>query len=424
MIRLFLCLVAALLLTGVSPAAPAAAEDLPASTVVTRDNLDTLKNKTFQGYRVGDLLLDEIEWQIREHGLTVKLTPTKPYPPDPFFEAATEKYAGDVKFDPETGMISGWKAGVPFPNLDALNDPHGGIKVIWNQLRGRRKGDIIDQPRFAFALIDSARGVERIQEWRYVRYGMKGLYRPGTSPVLGDGRVYEKELNIAILPQDIKGVGTFTIRYDTGQVNDSWAYVRDVRRTRRLAGSAWMEPIGSTDILGDDFGGFNAYPTWYKGFEILGRGHRLVVANSEPPAWNPDGASPEEQLPRLGIDRPPHWNLQDSWEPREVYLVKAIAPDDHPLGYKIVVVDAKEWQAYGNFGYDKGGNHQKTHLVGYRVWITVDDPRGRALYEPWALNVDFRRKHATMYAGNDEVFVNAPIREEDVSLSVLEAAGR
>ncbi len=400
------------------------AEEVPPGTRLGPDTLEGLRDKIFQGHRIGDLLLPEIEWQIKTHGLTLTLTEAKPYAVDRAFQAATARYSDDVRLDPATHMILGWKAGVPFPDVDVDSDPHAALKVIWNMARGRPQGDAVVQPRYAFLLIDGRTGDLRVQTWRFVLFKMKGRYGPGAEPVLGDGTIYEKELNIALEPQDLRGVGTFTIRYDTGQVNDSWAYVRDIRRTRRLSGGAWMEPIGSTDILGDDFGGFNAHPSWYESFEIVGRGSKLVVANTPSrAAWVPEAGSADAQFPRVDLSRSPHFNIVDNWEPRDVYIVKATPKDDHPQGYKHVVIDSTTWNAFANFGYDKEGRHYKTYLVSGHVFETVDNG-APALFEPWSMGVDFDRLHATMYASAEEVHINAPIGEDDVSLSVLEAQGR
>jgi hypothetical protein len=295
-------------------------------SVVSARNLDHLLDAEFEGHRLGDMLPDRIKWQIREGGLKITLARPKPYPTDPRHEAATERFARDVTLDPETKKISGWRAGVPFPDVNYQTDPEAALKIVWNLARGRPRGDIIDQPRMAWLLIDPVTGLERVQEWSYIRYGMKGLLRDGVQSVISAGRIYDKELLWGIAPQDLKGVGTYTIHYDDGTLNDSWAYVRDVRRIRRLSGSAWMEPIGGTDIIADDFGVFNAYPAWYRGFELLAKKTVLVVAHSEPPYWDETAKDPAQMFPKVNLSEPPYWNVNDRWEPREVYVIKAIPP--------------------------------------------------------------------------------------------------
>lgn len=393
-------------------------------TVVKAENLDRLRDKEFEGHRLGDMLPERIEWQIREGGLSITLAKSRPYPEDSRHSAATERYAADVTLDPKTKLISGWKAGIPFPDVDYRTDPNAALKIIWNLARGRPRGDIIDQPRMAFLLIDQAAGLERVQEWSYIHYGMKGLLRDGTPPVVGDGRVYDRELLFGIAPQDLKGVGTFTIRYDDGAMNDAWAYVRDVRRVRRLSGSAWMEIIGGTDIVGDDFGGFAAHPAWYENYELLGKKTILAVAHSEGPYWDEAAGNPAQTFPKVDLAAAPHWNVKEQWEPREVYIVRATPPQGHVYKHKVLHIDTKAWVNYVSIGTDVSGVHRKTQILGNQVWKPEDRADGVVIYEAFSNNVDFVRKHATVYVTFSSVRFNSNIREEDVNLQRLEALGR
>jgi hypothetical protein len=82
----------------------------------------------------------------------------------------------------------------------------------------------------------------------------------------------------------MKGIGTFTIQYDSVKV-DVWAYVPAVRRVRRLSGGAWMDPVGSSDQLQDDLEIFNARPAG-TGYKMLGKRHVLAVMHSKTGLWN------------------------------------------------------------------------------------------------------------------------------------------
>ncbi|MEQ9245571.1 MAG: DUF1329 domain-containing protein, partial [Nitratireductor sp.] len=151
-------------------------------TVITSSNIDELKKGTFQGYPVADLLSEKIEWQVREWNLTLPLVAPKPIPRDPRLLEATERYSASVQYDPATKMVTGYKAGVPFPNID-MNDPHSGAKVVWNFTYSQPRADVQDLSKFAFLLIDGETGLERRQFWGYLRYYMKGLVRDTNNPV-------------------------------------------------------------------------------------------------------------------------------------------------------------------------------------------------------------------------------------------------
>ena len=106
-------------------------EELTEGTVISAANLNEVMDKTFEGHRIGDMLIERVVWQIREHGLSVRLAPSKAHVVDPQWRAATEKYSAEVKYDPATNTVSGWKAGLPFPELDE-SEPEFVKKLIWN----------------------------------------------------------------------------------------------------------------------------------------------------------------------------------------------------------------------------------------------------------------------------------------------------
>lgn len=385
-------------------------------------NLAEAGEKTFAGHKIADLMPERLVWQIREEGLAVTLAPYKAYPGHDRHREATRRYAGDVVFDPTTNGVSGYKAGVPFPDLSP-DDPHIAAKVIWNLIRGRDRGDTFLEPLFTFVLIDGRSGVERVQHWGYRRFGMKGLLR-GDTPVLGDGTIWEKDLLFSIAPQDIKGLGTFTIRYDDGRPDDKWAYIREVRRTRRLTGSTWMDPLGGTDFVTDDVLSFNAHPTWYKEFRYLGKTTVLGIANSRAPFWNPGAASHVDQFPGMNVASAPYWNLVDHWEPRTVHVVEAVPPVEHPYSRRVLHIDAETWNNYFSFMYNRAGNHWKSFQLSYTPWPLADRPGQYGSTDIQAAMIDFRNRHATAFMIDGNLTMNAGVAEDDVSLAALETLGR
>lgn len=402
---------------------PCAASEICPGTSVNGGNLERLKPLKFQGTALGDLIPERLQWQIREHGLAMRLVAPTPYPLDPDFVAASKANAAGVRLDPETGILVGWKAGAPFPNID-MADPQVGAKLIWNLVYGRQVANSINEPKFVYLLIDGVAGLERKQIWTFRQLLMKGRYGPNVPPVLGNGEIYNKMLLFAIDPQDIKGVGTFAIRYDTGKLDDSWAYLRDVRRVRRLSGGSWMTPIGSTDSLGDDFGVFGAYPAWYRGFKLVGKRKMLVVANAEGPSWVEGAASFADEFPHFDLANAPHWNPINNWEMREVYVVETTPPADHPLSKKTVYLDAQVWHPYFGEAFDRNDDFKKSYIFSYRAWPNNDGAGRVALGVDWGAVMDFQRKHATIFTSHRSWSYGGPMTEDDVSLAGLEAQGR
>ena len=319
------------------------AADVPEGTVISAANLDKIKNDTFEGKTIGSMLTEKMEWRIRNNGWKLPIFHAKEVPIDPRWVKASQANVGKTKLNPQTREIEGWEAGEPFPNVQA-NDPQAAEKLVWNWSLGQMQGDMASARTWTQLLVDGKKGIHAEPIAEFTRYAMKG--RLGGKPVEGDGKERARQLLFFKEPTDMKGVGTFTIMYDSAQVNDSWVYVPAVRRVRRLSGGAWMDPVGSSDQLQDDLEIFNARPSWYKSYKLLGKRWVFAVANAKLPAWNPKGKTFAERYPALEQGEP-HWNLNnDRYEPREVWVVEAITHDVHPYSKNVLYIETKYPRIY------------------------------------------------------------------------------
>ncbi len=185
-----LCAIAALS----AAATIAGAAELPAGTVIDKANLDKVKNDTFDGHTIASLLTDKLEWQIRNTGLKIPLGHAKPVQLDPKYIDATKKNAGKAQFDEKTREVTGWVAGIPFPEV-SQNDPFAGDKLVWNFYYASPEGDVINN-KATFLMISGDKGLESTQDWLFERYYMKGRIS-GDKPVLGDGGTLSKTLFVA-----------------------------------------------------------------------------------------------------------------------------------------------------------------------------------------------------------------------------------
>lgn len=415
-----LCGGATLFFTGAS------AKELTAGMEINKSNIDAVKEDTFEGHKISEMLPERVEWQIRNHNLKIKLRHSEALELDPKYIEATKKYSKSVKYDPKTKEVSGWVAGMPFPSVDT-SDPDAGAKLVWNRYLAFPVGDAVNYSKFAFLFIDGGSGLERVQHWAMARYYMKG--RLNGDPVEGDGSVLTNTLLYATYPQDIKGLGTFTTRYDSTKVEDQWAYIKSVRRIRRLSGGSWMDPVGGTDELNDDIENWNARPSWYTGFKLVGKRWILAVAHttagkgkSTRGTWNnvPDSKrGTSEEFPYVDLKSAPYWNPIGEWEPKEVYVIEATPPSEHPYGKRVMYMDASYPRIYMQEVYDKKGQFWKflnfltDPIVGKDGYVASVSIQGHI--------IDFQRNHGTVFS-TQQVGVNpSDLKAKDVTLGVLEA---
>ncbi|MBE0485010.1 DUF1329 domain-containing protein [Marinobacter sp.] len=399
--------------TGVLSAA-----ELTAGDTINASNLEQRLSDTFHGDSLDALLTDRQKQLIRDEGLVITLKDPEPIKLGADYLSATEQYSGSVSFNPDTRMMEGWQAGMPFPNVDETTE-HAAEKLIWNHHVAQPTKNFQDYPEFAYLFVDDRRGLERTQEWVLRRYYMKGRLGEA-STVEGDGDILWKQLLYATYPADIRGLGLFTIRYDSPKLDDSWAYIKSVRRTRRLSGGTWMDPIGGTDQLNDDIEIFNAHPTWYPEYRLLEKRKVLVVANSQSTAWDKSERG-NAQYPIVDLDQAPYWNPKDEWEPREVWVIEAVAPPEHPYSKKVMYMDTQFPRFYMADVYDRKGEFWKWMNYNLRTIETEDGDRG--IVSNAGFTIDYQRRHATIFVLAPSAKLNTDgFNGNSISLRELEQA--
>jgi len=234
-------------------------------TVLSKANLAELENQTFEGTPIKDLLAFGQRYMIENHGWEMKMVHSKPIEYNPNLVEVTKKFAGEVQIDPQTKLLKNFKAGMPFPKIEP-SDPLGGYKVAYNYIRGPWSSDTQDLNPMYILAIDGKGGLNRQMGMRFARLMMVGRV---TEPyILGDGAIAKYETAAFSFPNDLKGIGTVTVQYTDGRLPDVYAYLKMVRRVRRLSSSAWADPLSATDLLTDEQFGMNVDPVWYKSWKL------------------------------------------------------------------------------------------------------------------------------------------------------------
>ncbi|MDY0248616.1 MAG: DUF1329 domain-containing protein [Pseudomonas sp.] len=413
-------LLAALIATASSVSGLAVAADLPVGTVISAANIDQIKNDTFEGNTIASLLTEKIEWRIRNSGMKIPLAASKEVPLDPRWVKASQENAGRTSINKDECRIDGWSAGAPFPNID-MNDPQAAEKVMWNWHLGQLVGDVSQVPSYTQVLIDGEKGMHAEPVAEFTRYAMKGRLT-GDSTVEGDGTERGRQLLYFKAPSDMKGLGTYTVNYDSEKVNSVWAYIPAVRRVRQLSGGAWMDPVGSSDQLQDDLEIFNARPCWYPEYKMLAKRKILAVSDSKigKDIWNQEAKTFADRYPILE-NEPPYWNLNgNNYEVREVFVIEAITPSIHPYSKKVLYVDSKYPRIYYGEAYDRKGEFWK--FMEFHSYSNIADGDIRTTA---GAVIDFQRNHATMSIIDTATWrTNFPAKGDDFSLQALKAGSR
>ncbi|WP_205342683.1 DUF1329 domain-containing protein [Denitrificimonas caeni] len=413
-------LVTAVIIVSSSMAGLSTAAEVPVGTVISAANIDQIKNDTFEGNTIASLLTEKIEWRIRTSGMKIPLAASKEVPLDPRWVKASNENAGRATINKEACRIDGWGAGAPFPNID-VNDPQAAEKVMWNWHLGQLVGDVSQVPNYTQVLIDGKKGMHAEPVAEFTRYAMKGRLT-GDSTVEGDGSERGRQLLYFKSPSDMKGLGTYSVNYDSEKVNSVWAYIPAVRRVRQLSGGAWMDPVGSSDQLQDDLEIFNARPCWYPEYKMLGKRKVLAVSASKigKDIWNKDAKGFAERYPVLDSE-PPYWNINgNNYEVREVFVIEAITPSIHPYSKKVLYVDTQYPRIHYGEAYDRKGEFWK--FMEFHSYSNVADGDIRTTA---GAVIDFQRNHATVSMIDTSTWrTNFPAKAADFSLQALQAGSR
>ena len=403
-------------------------DKMEAGTVIQASNYDQVKGLCFEGKTVGSMVTENVEWMIREKNLMINTRHSEFIEMDPLYMQATQDGKANVTFDTATREVQGWKAGMFFDPQDLLkdmdengvsSDPNAGDKFIWN-LRSPTYGATMDLRHISWVFLDAHKGMERIQRWWARRYYMEGRLDGG--PVSeGDGTILQKTVLVAIYPQDIKGIGIFSVRYNDPSAktpDDVWAYLKSVRRARRLSGNAWMDPIGGTVQLYDDWDIWDAVPTKYKDVTLTGK--RWIWAIAHAPLMTVDLSfkGTIKEFPAVDMDTPPHFfpNEQVQWEPREVVVIEGTPPDEHPYSKKIVYMEIDYPRPYLGEAYDKNGKFWKSFIFQNRV--DYGDDGYQAPIPVVGHIIDWKAEFSTTWSSNMKANP-AGVEEHDVSLKTL-----
>lgn len=396
---------------------PLAANEIPEGTVISANNIDALLAGTFDGKPLADLMTPVQQKLVKEYGITMPLVKASPIVVDASFKEATDKYSGSVKIDPQTKGVTGFITGVPFPKIEQ-DDPYAGYKLVYNFMYSSWSGDQGAFNPMIMLSIDGNKGLQKELRANVTKMIFKGRM---TEPHQIDDEISIATQMVITYPADAAGVGILTLIKTDGSQPESYGYIKAMRRVRRLSGGAWKEPLGGTDLLGDEQTGLNADPRWYKDVKVIGKRWILAVAHSTNPGTDMSANNADKKY-GLKLSQPPYWDFVDSYEPRQVWVVEITPNEDHISSKKIYYFEAENVYSglpYMFESYDRSGKLWRTMEQGLYAYETPSTKR--LVYAPSPVRViDLQRNHATVAPSAKGVYsADYPAEKSNYSPSAL-----
>jgi hypothetical protein len=378
-------------------AAPALAEMPPPGTVITGENMAKYK----------DVLFPTAEYFL-QHGMTITVAPYKRWDWPPLYKEATEKYSAQVKLVEGGHDIQNYVAGAPFPAIDTLNDPMAGYKWIWNHEQSPTYSDNIGMG-WNVELVNSRGERERLYGsnfWRRMRWRGRQYIDPKPVAPHDPPLAMTEQWGPLDDPNDLRGAGILNFRFvDPSVADDSYLYLPELRKVRRLSVANRSDCFWGSDIDIDSIWTFNAKIAYWT-FKVLAEKKVLLPFHSggygKRSAWcaPPDGSS--------GIKAQA---FCVRWEPRTVVIVEGVPTGYSQYAYskKIVYIDEEWYSATFSEVYDQGGQLWKAW---YMAMEDTSDPEIQALADKPVVGhhaivashggmVDFQLGHASKWDGPD-----------------------
>ncbi len=356
-------------------------------------------------------------WTNREfffyEGMQLEVGPTlRKYGAADAYLAASARFKGQAKIG-EDGALDSYTAGQPFDAeaLDCKGDQNAGVKIIWNFLQAWNG--------------DGARST-----WSYT-YWDRGeqlpLYYEGTAKVISltnrvepeyldktASDIFPNEKRLTAFgievdaPFDARGILLLTYRYKAAQGplkqaknDDTWVYVPDLRRVRRISSAQRTDSVQGTDFTMDDLRSFAGIPPQYE-WKCLGETTVIAPMNTKSLAY------PYTDSYNFG---PYGFSFaSDRWEVRNAWIVRFDPRnEDHPYHHKDIYIDKETFEPLYSFAYDRKKelwkiiwhNHRyssdwdgkvnkdpkATDGIWYPGWESVPDPKDNRIISDIIVNV-------------------------------------
>ncbi len=361
--------------------------DVKAGDVITKENASAIT----------DLVSPAVKWCV-ERGMRITVVDTEKITlPKPYL-AATEQYSSQVKIRADGLAVENWVAGQPFPKIDTA-DPDVAKKIMYNYEARWGETDDLDITNFdADTGGIGKEGSGMTVEKHFILDHFKRLYfrgrlyldpKPAFEPNKDETR-YKESLHPIIEPFDLKGTGFTYYRYlDPNRHDDSWLYLPQLRRVRRLSSAQRSDALFGQDTDLDSYGGYAGSVAWAD-WKFLGEKTMLAAMHGQ--NWQ---VKYGEGSGDFGFD--------DTWEKRDVYVVESKSKlPQYAYSKRIIFVDKEAWVIPYTDIYDQAGELWKIWVNLYRMRkAPFDGAPEEADMMPWLPSifmVDIQLDHATRAA--------------------------
>lgn len=366
---------------------------LTAGTVISKANADQFKEVLGAGvYKL-----------IKEGMFEIKVGASSQFSISKAYVDATKANLGKAKLGAKPGdNLTGYVAGRPFPEEPDVKDPRAGEKLAWNYKYGVNWGDGAIISPFYWKYRNMQNGqVEKTIKWDF--HFLNFMHRTKDAPVPeitpNPSGIYRAIYVKAHEPADLKNTQLLIQRFeDDAKLDDAYLYLGFQRRVRRLAQGQVTDAFLGSDLMIEDFEGYNGRVSDMK-WTFKGTKNVLL------PMWNHNELKLSDEFKEADGYKYVNFGGQGgcfhegTWQLRKVYVLEAAPVNtNHPVSKRTFYMDAQLGNLNGaNEIYDRKGELWKVFMVGKShadQHLPVNKGAGIGVDDAFSM-VDLQSKHCT-----------------------------
>ncbi len=387
-------------------------------TIINSDNVDSF----------GKLLVPGLGGLIKKGFYQFKVGKPLSFKPAQAYIDATAQHQGKTSLGEQPGKIFDYVAGRPFPESPSVEDTRAGDKMAWN-MRYTYAYDSGEVEDFFWQYRDMQKEkIERTLSFyaSSLRFMHRHVEEPLPALPRNPSEIYNALYLKVISPPDLRGTQLLIQRLeDDTKPEQAWLYLATHRRVRRLASGQTTDAFLGSDIMIEDFLGYNGRIKDQK-WTYLGTEWVLL------PYFNHNEVPLVEVNNQLdgfrfvGFHGKADCFPNVTWQLRKAYVVEAEPYDErHPLSKRLFYVDAQTMQpAYGNI-FDRSGKLWKIAIAAYSHPDTHHEANkgsGTPIIDAVSM-VDIQAMHCTTLQFKTRL-PKKKLKETDFTVQALRAKGR
>ncbi|MBS97459.1 MAG: DUF1329 domain-containing protein [Oceanospirillaceae bacterium] len=339
---------------------------------------------------------------VKEGATTVKVGPTTDFALHDSYVEATRQYSGDVTIGEGHGEISKTVAGRPFPQEPSLDDPRAGEKLAWNYKYGYNWGDSAAIMPFYWTMRDMESGKkERTikMNFHFLNFTHRTQQEPYPEITPNPSELFRAIYVQVLEPFDVKNTQLLIHRFeDDTKVDNAYLYLGFQRRVRRLSSGQTTDAFLGTDVMIEDFEGYNGRISdmkWtYKGTKYL----LMPMYNHDEMTLDTETHQDEDGYQVIAFGGKGGCFPEITYQLRKVYVVESEPVDqNHPISKRQHYMDAQTFIIPRNITYDRKGEMWKSWTIGQAHpdhHLPVNKGTGVAIDDSFTM-IDVQAQHCT-----------------------------